>query len=315
MSNNFNTQEKSRIRPNGRFRSQNDATNMSQENCSANESLLNGSVESSWDEMLNEFNSIEQDSTAFSGNNIPVPTDSQLSNSSKDNFSDGFEDELNDDFDNDLSNDFDSQSGDGFDNSFADDLGSGFDDDFADDSSDEKISENENAVSASRTNPAKHNNTNNSSNKGLAGRIVIVLVALAFGIGVLFAVKLSNGSSDSPAPDNADNFGSVSHSDKADNTVSSAPAVESEDVSSADVSSEQEYTELRYGDNSDDVLKMQKRLCELGYIAETSCTGFFGKYTRSKIKEFQKASGMEQTGIADSATLARLYSDNAPKAG
>ena len=73
------------------------------------------------------------------------------------------------------------------------------------------------------------------------------------------------------------------------------------------------YPALKKGDQSDDVLNMQKRLCKLGYMDAESCTGYFGPFTEKRIKMFQKKAGLPQTGAADSDTLTRLYADDAPK--
>ena len=70
---------------------------------------------------------------------------------------------------------------------------------------------------------------------------------------------------------------------------------------------------LRPGAENDDVLRMQKRLAELGYITEESCTGYYGEYTKKHLKQFQENAGLKQTGIADGNTLKRLYADDAPR--
>ena len=78
--------------------------------------------------------------------------------------------------------------------------------------------------------------------------------------------------------------------------------------------SETKYKTLKKGNKGEDVLKMQKRLCQLGYIKEESCTGYYGEITEKKIKQFQKAAGLKQTGKANSQTLKKLFADDAPKA-
>ena len=40
--------------------------------------------------------------------------------------------------------------------------------------------------------------------------------------------------------------------------------------------------------------------------------GDFGSKTQTAVKLFQQAAGLEATGIADSATLTRMYADDAP---
>ena len=72
------------------------------------------------------------------------------------------------------------------------------------------------------------------------------------------------------------------------------------------------YTTLSKGDKSDEVLEMQNRLYMLGFLLDDR-DGAFGKNTQTAVKMFQQAAGLEVTGIADSATLQRLYADDAPK--
>ena len=76
---------------------------------------------------------------------------------------------------------------------------------------------------------------------------------------------------------------------------------------------ENELKALRPGVENDDVMRMQKRLAELGYITEESCTGFYGEYTKKRLKIFQKNAGLKENGIASVETLKRLYAEDAPK--
>ena len=71
------------------------------------------------------------------------------------------------------------------------------------------------------------------------------------------------------------------------------------------------YASLQKGDKNDDVLKMQNRLYELGFLLDDR-DGAFGKNTQTAVKAFQQAAGLEVTGIANNETLTLLYSDNAP---
>ncbi len=71
------------------------------------------------------------------------------------------------------------------------------------------------------------------------------------------------------------------------------------------------YNTLSRGDVSDEVLEMQNRLYELGWLLDDR-DGNFGTQTQTAVKMFQQAAGLEVTGIADSATLNALYADNAP---
>ena len=73
------------------------------------------------------------------------------------------------------------------------------------------------------------------------------------------------------------------------------------------------YNTLSKGDKSDEVVNMQTRLYELGYLSETP-DGDFGSKTQTAVKIFQQVSGLPVTGIADNATLNALYASDAPSA-
>ena len=73
------------------------------------------------------------------------------------------------------------------------------------------------------------------------------------------------------------------------------------------------YNTLSKGDKSDEVVKMQTRLNELGYLSDAA-DGAFGSKTQTAVKIFQQVAGIPVTGIADSDTLNALYADDAPKA-
>lgn len=68
--------------------------------------------------------------------------------------------------------------------------------------------------------------------------------------------------------------------------------------------------ELKFGDEGDDVWKLQNRLQELGYLF-VQPTGLFAEGTEQSVKDFQLLNGMVVTGVADEATLALLFSDEA----
>ena len=74
------------------------------------------------------------------------------------------------------------------------------------------------------------------------------------------------------------------------------------------------YPVLQRGLVSDDVLNLQNRLAELGYLSATP-DGTFGQKTEDAIKSAQAAFGMEQNGIADNAFQQKLFEGVAPNAG
>lgn len=69
---------------------------------------------------------------------------------------------------------------------------------------------------------------------------------------------------------------------------------------------------LQKGANSNDVLTMQKRLQELGYMFVTP-NGVFGDGTEQSVKDFQYLNGMQATGVADPQTLQKLFSSDPKK--
>ncbi len=70
------------------------------------------------------------------------------------------------------------------------------------------------------------------------------------------------------------------------------------------------YETLREGDQGEDVLKMQERLEELGYL-ETEYDGYYGSHTAGCVRDFQEANGLDGTGVADADTQRKLYSNSA----
>ena len=73
------------------------------------------------------------------------------------------------------------------------------------------------------------------------------------------------------------------------------------------------YNPLSRGDENNDVMRLQVRLYELGYLNDDR-DGVYGGKTQTAVGLFQQTIGMEATGIADSDTQARLYADDAPYA-
>lgn len=74
--------------------------------------------------------------------------------------------------------------------------------------------------------------------------------------------------------------------------------------------SEGKASELKLGDEGDEVRRMQKRLDELGYMP-VAASGYFGEATEQAVKNFQLANGLLVHGIANEETLALLYSEQA----
>ena len=84
-------------------------------------------------------------------------------------------------------------------------------------------------------------------------------------------------------------------------------AVDSMLQSSALEEDDTPYETLQKGDQNEDVLKMQTRLDELGYL-DTEYDGHYGEYTAGCVREFQRVNGLEETGVADAETQRLLFS-------
>ena len=88
--------------------------------------------------------------------------------------------------------------------------------------------------------------------------------------------------------------------------------IESEVSSAIESSAQQEeqsnaaYTTLQTGDDNDEVLRLQTRLSELGYLT-AEYDGYYGQVTAAAVEEFQIDNGLQATGVADAATQRVLY--------
>ena len=87
-----------------------------------------------------------------------------------------------------------------------------------------------------------------------------------------------------------------------------APAYGSE---AAEAIREGGYALLKEGDSGDAVTRLQARLVELGYANGTP-NGSYANATVSAVRLFQRAVGLEETGVATAALQAMLYADDAP---
>ena len=76
---------------------------------------------------------------------------------------------------------------------------------------------------------------------------------------------------------------------------------------------EASYAALTVGDTGERVLALKRRLFELGYFASANYSGSYNSVTAKRVKLFQKANGLAETGVATADTLAVLYSEGAVK--
>lgn len=73
-------------------------------------------------------------------------------------------------------------------------------------------------------------------------------------------------------------------------------------------------TGLKPGASGDAVKTLQQQLKALGHFTYSDITGYYGAITAAAVKAFQKEAGLPVTGVADSATLAKLREALAKKA-
>ena len=71
-------------------------------------------------------------------------------------------------------------------------------------------------------------------------------------------------------------------------------------------------TELSKGDTGSSVTRLQTRLTQKGYLSD-SIDGEYGSLTEKAVKLYQSVAKLTETGTADKATLASLFSSSAPK--
>ena len=142
-----------------------------------------------------------------------------------------------------------------------------------------------------------------------------VLQAVNFMSGVLYPELLDNAASDpaSSAPssgdgENGDSSAIEPSSNSSDPDSSSEPS--SSSSSDASTTSGSSDSDLKVGAKGDDVLKLQKRLAELGYFV-LEPTGEFGEGTEQALMNFQLYNGLLATGVANAETIKTLYSSSA----
>ena len=73
-------------------------------------------------------------------------------------------------------------------------------------------------------------------------------------------------------------------------------------------------TVLRKGSKGAEVVALQAKLIELGYLQAGSNDGDFGSGTEAAVKAFQKNNGLKEDGVAGQETQTRLYSPEAVRA-
>ena len=66
--------------------------------------------------------------------------------------------------------------------------------------------------------------------------------------------------------------------------------------------------DLKRGDSGEEVMTLQERLFDMGYLFEEP-DGKFGGKTEAAVKEYQKATGLEETGVVTDELMEKVYQD------
>lgn len=178
----------------------------------------------------------------------------------------------------------------------------------------------------SHSGTADNKNQQKKSSKGKAKAAILLTLVTAIVCGFMLISTMRNDSlisddknSSSYDQDNAKQYITKATEqtedtakDHSTTAATSESTTESSEEETRTTFTTKHYEALSPGQQNDDVMIMQKRLAQLGYIKIDSCTGYYGEITEKMVKMFQQKAGLKQTGIADSETLARLYADDAP---
>ncbi len=68
---------------------------------------------------------------------------------------------------------------------------------------------------------------------------------------------------------------------------------------------------IEKGAEGEDVMELQKRLMELGYLDIDEPTSYFGHATKEAVKRFQRQHELQQDGICGNETIMKVYSEDA----
>lgn len=124
--------------------------------------------------------------------------------------------------------------------------------------------------------------------------------------------KNSSLSSDGKAGNVTQNLLYSSSAKTASGAVSGSTQTDSSSTDTSTVTGN--YKTLKRGMTSNDVKTMQQKLRDLGFMT-AGATGFYGSATQAAVESFQKANNLSADGIAGPATQAKLFGNDASKAG
>ncbi len=69
------------------------------------------------------------------------------------------------------------------------------------------------------------------------------------------------------------------------------------------------FYQVKNGDSGNDIVQIQNRLYQLGYISESSVTGYYGDNTEKGVKDMQARNGITVDGTVGKETINLIYSD------
>ena len=69
------------------------------------------------------------------------------------------------------------------------------------------------------------------------------------------------------------------------------------------------YYKVKNGDSGHDIVNIQQRLYQLGYLMDNSLTGYFGDATEEAVKKMQERNNISTDGAVGKETINLLYSD------
>ncbi len=69
------------------------------------------------------------------------------------------------------------------------------------------------------------------------------------------------------------------------------------------------YYKVKNGDDGQDIVHIQERLYQLGYLMDNSLTGYFGDTTEAAVKKMQERNNLSIDGAVGKETINLLYSD------
>ena len=89
-------------------------------------------------------------------------------------------------------------------------------------------------------------------------------------------------------------------------SITATPTPSATPVPTPDITPNSAYKTVKVGDRGEDVLLLQRRLIELGYLSGEADSAF-GNQTRRAVERFQYQNGLSVDGIAGKRTLTVLY--------